>query len=515
MKKRNIIMAAAAAMAMAAGVTTANAATITQSLTQTTATSPAAQTSVQKITVNSTAAQLKPAQYGTVTMAIAADAAAASGLSALEVNDTITITVSGAKFNRATLGATPVSYTGAGAGTAKATWILDATDTILTGTVTKASAASVGTAGILATNMVLAPTYDLTGVASGTDVTIASTVSRTVLGQKQVIDKIAATATNIVDVTMTPALHKFTLGSATSETATVASNFVKLDSTSANATATTLTVPVSTLKVSSFDDYNVANSKGTILLKLSGVPANATQIAWAVTNMTQSDANGAAPATATAGGNMWLDGAGNAFATLSAKGTKLLFPATAMTITLDGKAAVSPTSIKLSANYVAGTGDKFVSHAILAPTTIASIVRNGSSFAVNSSGPKNTIKITDMSGALTASTGKISVIGYAADGTVAPGTAPVILALPKNGTRIVAMSALTAAFPTAVRFDFTVESTEILASNVKVTASGTTVSTYRNALKTTTGTVTAPAVGTAPAVVSTSISTSRSANGVL
>ena len=63
---------------------------------------------------------------------------------------------------------------------------------------------------------------------------------------------------------------------------------------------------------------------------------------------------------------------------------------------------------------------------------------------------------------------------------------PVIPVLTSNGTQVIDMSSLTAAFPTAARFDFSVQSTQILASNIKKTATGVTVTTYRNAVGTTT-----------------------------
>jgi hypothetical protein len=81
--------------------------------------------------------------------------------------------------------------------------------------------------------------------------------------------------------------------------------------------------------------------------------------------------------------------------------------------------------------------------------------------------------------ALTASTGKITVTGYDAAGAAVSGTSS-IPSLASNATAIIAMSDLTSAFLGAVRFDFVVESTEIVASNVKRSATGVTVSTYRN-----------------------------------
>jgi len=480
MKKRNIIMAAAAAMAMAmtAGVTTANALTIVQAGT------------AKNVAVTSIAANLKGLSSGATTSTH--KITSLNSVVVFNVGDVITIKVNGAKFDRKALGATPVVLSGtvaAGtAGTAAgATWVLDATDTILTGTITSASGKLNTTDTITLTGK-----YDLTGVASGTAVSLTTSVSGKVLGTNQVIHKVAAGTADLVVLNTTSSLQKFTAPTKTDATATVASSFVKLDATAANVAAAAVTTPAANFAASTLDDFNAAAATGTLFVKLTGLPSNATKVDWAVTGISQSDATGtAAPGTATAAGNFWLDGAGNGFAKITAAQSKKGVPSKALVVTVDGKAAIATTDIKIAVDYIAGTGDKFVSHNVLPASTAASIVRNGSAFSVNASGALNTIKITDMSGSLTASTGKISVAAYDAAGVVAAGTAPAITPLTNNATRTIAMSTLTAAFPTAVRFDFVVESTEILASNVKKTAAGTTVSNYRNA----TGTANKPGNG--------------------
>jgi len=460
MKKKNIILAVAAAMAMVAGTTAANALDIIEAGT------------AKNVSVTSTAAKLKALTSGaaTTTFTIASTAAQ----TVFNVGDVITIKVNGAKFDRTALGATPVALTTP----TVATWVLNAVNDTLTGTVTAAS-----TTGTTSDVITLSGMYDLTGVASGTAVSLTGTVSGNVLGVNQVIHKILPPATDVVVLNTTPSLQKFGTIVATPATATVASSFIKLN-VATNVTATAATVPVANLPATALDDYNAATAAtGTLFVKLTGLPANATKVDWAVTGITQSDATGtAAPATATAAGNFWLDGAGNGYAKIAAVNSKASLAATAFVVTVNGTSAIAPSNVKMAVDYIAGASDAFVSHQALAPTNVVTITRNGSAFSVNAAGALNTVKITDMSGSLTATTGKISVTAYDAAGALAAGTAPVLTRLASNATVTIPMSTLTTAYPTAVRFDFVVESTEIVASNVKKSAvTGTSVTTYRNA----------------------------------
>lgn len=419
--------------------------------------------------VSSAAASLKAVASGTVINTVAATV----GARTLQLGDKINITVSGAKFDRAALAAVPVTLNDS----AVASWTLDAaTDTMLIGTVTTISGTD-NTANV----MTLTGAYDLTGVATGTSVTIATTVSRLVLGVDSVVHAILSPATNFVELTTTPSLQLYALGAKITDTATVASSFVNLDATSANATATSVTVPVATLTATVLNDSNAAAATGTLLLKLTGVPSTVTSIAYAAAGVSQSDATGlAAPTTATpGGGQFWLDGAGNGFAKVTAAASKAVIAATAMTFTYSGLAAIIPTTVNLQADYLAGAADPFIAHTTLAASPISTIVRNGSAFSVNSMGALNKLKITDLSGALTASTGSISATAYDAAGVVVSGS-PTITALTSNSTTVINGADIVAAYPGAVRFDFVVESTEIAVSNVKKTADGTTATNYRN-----------------------------------
>jgi len=163
-------------------------------------------------------------------------------------------------------------------------------------------------------------------------------------------------------------------------------------------------------------------------------------------------------------------------------------------LTFDSTTAKATRSYAIGVDYVAATTDVFSAQNVPGIDALT-LTRDGSSFSVNSTGISNTIKITDMSGSLNAATGKISVVAYDAAGLLAAGTAPVIPSLTKNSTVTIAVSTLVAAFPSAVRFDFTVESTQIVASNVKKTQNGVTVTTYRNATGKATTSTNTPGAG--------------------
>ena len=100
-------------------------------------------------TVSSVAAGLTNVVTGTVANVVAAT----GGERTLQQGDIITIEVTGAKFDRTNLGANPVTLTDG----AVATWVLDATDSILTGTVTTQSATD-----NTANTMTLTGVYDIT-----------------------------------------------------------------------------------------------------------------------------------------------------------------------------------------------------------------------------------------------------------------------------------------------------------------------------------------------------------------
>jgi len=475
MKTNHIIIAAAAAMSMLAASNVATAGDVTY---------PAGAATPVSVAKAVKTNQAQAAYPNTITATKNDVTVPATPL--LQAGDIITFTVAGAVFDRGNMTAVPVSLVAADG--VVGTQVLDATNTILTATVATSGTTLAAAGTTAAVN--LTPTFDLTASTANTNVTVTMTVSRTVLGAASIVHQHVATVnpTSYVSKVVKPSVYTIPAVTSTQDIATVASNFLRLDSASGNVDTTgkVLTVPAANIPVTASGD--TATPSGTQLVTLAGLPIGTTSVTWAPTLLgvggaiTQATATGAAPAAATAGSTFWLDGAGNGYALINAVATAagpIKAPAPVV-ITLNGTTQVVPTNVTVKIDYVAGAADPFVSHSILAPTTFESLVRNGSAFSVNASGPLNTIKITDMSGGLTATTGQISVTAFDALGAVAPGVAPVIPALVSNGTNTIAMSTLTTAYPTAIRFDFVVESTEILASNVKKTAAGTTVSNYRN-----------------------------------
>jgi hypothetical protein len=255
----------------------------------------------------------------------------------------------------------------------------------------------------------------------------------------------------------------------------VADTFKKIDGTLLHTIANGKVATATVL------DSNAAAATGTSLFTLTGLPASATKVAWGTTTgaFTQVTSDGStAPTTATTGSTFYLDGTGNGYALLDNTGAKAVFNDNAdLVVTVDGLSAIPSTSVKLAVAYQAGASDKFNSHTVLAATKVATLTRDGSSFSVNATGPLNTVKISDASGALIAGTGAISVVAYDAAGAAVAGSV-TIAALTSNGTVTISGSDLTTGYPGAVRYDFTIESSSILASNVKKTADGTTVTVY-------------------------------------
>jgi hypothetical protein len=128
-------------------------------------------------------------------------------------------------------------------------------------------------------------------------------------------------------------------------------------------------------------------------------------------------------------------------------------------------------------------GTKWSAHAALAPTVIYTIARNGSYFSSNSIGAINTIKITDRSGGLGSTLAAITVTAWAADGTLIPesSTAPA-LTVANNGTTSISGTDLAARFPSGtsgppMKYEFVVNSSNILVTSVKTNSDGSKSST--------------------------------------
>jgi len=160
------------------------------------------------------------------------------------------------------------------------------------------------------------------------------------------------------------------------------------------------------------------------------------------------------------------------------KNTAALAPITnlalAPTFTLDGSTAQSARGFTASAAVLVD-GTKWNAHSALASTALYSITRNGSSFVTNSVGALNTIKITDRSGSLTTA-GAITITAWDADGNSIPASSSApALTLARNATTSITGTDLAARFPTGtpMKYEFAVESSNIVATSRKISTDGT------------------------------------------
>ncbi len=145
---------------------------------------------------------------------------------------------------------------------------------------------------------------------------------------------------------------------------------------------------------------------------------------------------------------------------------------------IDGTSVQQARAFTIQLDLLASTD--WSAFTILNPTTVFTMTRNGSFFSTNSTGDLNTIKITDRSGALGTSGGEINIMAWDAAGTMVPQAAGTTYpnTVSNNGTTVIPGADVRAAFPGAVRFDFTVNSADIIVSNVKKNADGITNNQY-------------------------------------
>ena len=105
------------------------------------------------------------------------------------------------------------------------------------------------------------------------------------------------------------------------------------------------------------------------------------------------------------------------------------------------------------------------------------IYSNGlSNFVSNSIGSRNTLKVTDMSGAIASGGIAITVAAWDATGKAIPeSTSAAPMKLNNHGTTTIAGSSITARFPsgTPMTYEFTIASPKLIVSNVKNSSDGT------------------------------------------
>jgi hypothetical protein len=138
----------------------------------------------------------------------------------------------------------------------------------------------------------------------------------------------------------------------------------------------------------------------------------------------------------------------------------------------DGVPAAYTFSVESSKMFITN-----VNNSIDGAVKVPIIYSNGlSSFVSNSIGSRNTLKVTDMSGAIDSGGIAITITAWDASGKAIPeSTSAGILKLYSHGTTTIAGSSLPARFPTGtpMTYEFTVASPKLVISNVKNSSDGT------------------------------------------
>ena len=401
----------------------------------------------------------------------------------LTANDTIEIVLTGGLTFDGTTGVTLAPSAGdIGAGAATAAVPLSG------GTAGSTSAtwrviAAVATASTLTLNST-GTIFDTNGVAVGNNAdvlltlktgggltigTASSSLNTTLESTSGANDAMLFTGVNLA----TPAL------TASTNTAQVSTGYVYLED---NATdVLTDAVVVNTQSNSAATSIpTAAIAAANLLYTLAGDFTGVTSVA--ATGVTGSDSAGSQ--TGGTAGAFTVDAAnGVAYASntaaVAAAGGSLNIAD--LVITLDGTTAQAARSFTITTQVL---GDAtWSAHDVQATATATAIARNGTFFTSNSTGALNNIKVTDQSGSLPTAGGDISYAAWDASGASvaqAAGAATLPATVPSNGTVIVPGADLTANFPGGVRYDVTVNSSDASISNVKKTATGTTVNTYRS-----------------------------------
>jgi len=334
----------------------------------------------------------------------------------------------------------------AGIGTASVTW----------------NAAAAATAGDIVT---FSPTLDLNGVPAGTAINLTlttKTAGGVILGTSVLTVDTAVATPKVAATVSTMLSHSQTL---IADIADVATGF-----TTFKASGTT-TAAASDLAVSSIAT-SVPAAAAKVLVTLSG---NFTAIkSIAITGATGSTAAGVTTAVAgtTKGvnGQMWIDtvnGKAYAVATIAAGATTVtLAPTfTASGASIPAASYTADISLLADANYVAGAVGA-------AASPVLSITRNGAKFTSDNVSNTSLIRIAEHN----ATSAVPSLITYSAWDAAGAPVAQIGATLPTSvlhgHTVTIAKGVLKAAFPTAVRFNINVESSNVSITHFKQNAVG-------------------------------------------
>ena len=393
----------------------------------------------------------------------------------LSVDDKIRIDLS----NGATFAATPtltlagggvVAVVNGGAGHSFTEWRVT----------TALTATAAGTADI---TVPAAATVDLSDVPADSSVTAKLTLNGLVGGSPTTLYNSGSAKT-----TSDPVLKVVPTAAVTTVTGTdlirVSSGFKKLGTTSTGPESltsggtytVTITPDASAYTPTSVDGTLPAsgNELGTaavankVMVTLTGDMTGITKIEdTTVGDITSADSAGAAPTGGTVADEFFIDG-NKAYAIVSAgftgvKTLNLLF-------TVDGTTVLNNRDFQVAVKFLgnATATDGLNAETYQADTAIGAWTRDGSSFASNSVGNLNTIRVTDRSGALggaSGADGSVVITAYTADGTSC--SAVPATTVPNNGSVNILGSDIQTACPDTVRVEGTVNSTNIVVSNIK------------------------------------------------
>jgi len=146
---------------------------------------------------------------------------------------------------------------------------------------------------------------------------------------------------------------------------------------------------------------------------------------------------------------------------------------------IDGTTAQTARGFTVKIDVLAD-GTIWAAHTAKAATALYSITRNGVSFVTNSVGARNTIKVTDRSGNMPTGGGNIIVTAWDVNGNSIPeSSSATALKLNSHETKSITGTELIARFPTGtpMKYEFAVESSSALATNVKISTDGVSTST--------------------------------------
>ncbi|MGA3209244.1 MAG: hypothetical protein ABSE05_15665 [Syntrophales bacterium] len=421
-------------------------------------------TSAKKILLNSSATLLASQSAGN---AIAYTLGTGESLN---TNDTIAVTLSGgAKFSSTSPG---LSTTGA---TVFASLVGNPTGAATANF--RVTASALIPSDVIQLN-VQSPIFDVSAVTGPVDITFNAVTSTGGL-----------TIFNSAQSSKTSATYAFTAPSAMESVNILSqSNVADVSATTGAFTKFTGASVTGTATTYSYTNLSDETATGTVpsgqMVSAGKVVFNIAGSLTGITTISGTGCTGSNAAGLTTGGtaNFFLFDSTKANA--YCVNTAAVQPAAAGVLSLAPVFTIDGTTAQVARGFTASVaaladGTKWAAHTALSPTTLYSITRNGSSFVTNSVGTRNTIKITDRSGGVATAGGAITITAWDANGVSLPlSSGAVAYKILNNATTSLTGAQLIAQFTgTAMKYEFAVESSSIVVSNVKVSTDGVNSST--------------------------------------